>query len=121
MALKAKKMCKTFDHPVITDFSLEVMRGDKIAVIGNNGMGKTTLLKMLAGVYEPDSGSVTRGHQTEVGYFPQNHEDFIDKTEKISCFDWLDIRNPFLLVLKQPKALQNDVLTRYPNQLILQL
>ena len=90
MALKLKKISKSYESlSVIKDFSLEIMRGDKIAVIGNNGAGKSTLLKMLAGVIEPDSGMIERGHQVELGYFPQNHEDFIDKSEKISSFDWL--------------------------------
>ena len=90
LALKVEGISKSFgDLDVIKDFSIEIMRGDKIAVIGNNGAGKTTLLKMLAGVLEPDSGKIERGHQLELGYFPQNHEDFIDKTEKIQAFDWL--------------------------------
>ena len=90
LALKVEGISKSFgDLDVIKDFSIEIMRGDKIAVIGNNGAGKITLLKMLAGVLEPDSGKIERGHQLELGYFPQNHEDFIDKTEKIQAFDWL--------------------------------
>lgn len=90
IALKVEKISKSFgDNHVIKDFSIEIMRGDKIAVIGTNGIGKTTLLKMLAGELEPDSGKIERGHQLELGYFPQNHEDFIDKSEKIQAFDWL--------------------------------
>ena len=90
IALKVKGISKSFgDNHVIKDFSIEIMRGDKIAVIGTNGIGKTTLLKMLAGELEPDSGTIERGHQLELGYFPQNHEDFIDKNEKIQAFEWL--------------------------------
>ena len=90
LVLKVEEISKSFDNiPVIQDFSIEIMRGDKIAVIGNNGVGKTTLLKMLAGKIEPDTGKVERGHQAELGYFPQNHADFIDKSEKIQAFDYL--------------------------------
>lgn len=90
VVFKLKKMGRTFDDlEVIKPISLEIMKGDKIAVIGNNGAGKTTFLKMLAGVLEPSEGIVERGHQVEVGYFPQNHGEFIDKTQNINAFDFL--------------------------------
>ncbi len=90
VALRLENVNKSFgDNHVIKDFSIEVMRGDKIAVIGTNGIGKTTLLKMFAGVLEPDNGTIERGHQVELAYFPQNHEEFIDKSEKVQAFDWL--------------------------------
>ena len=80
---------KSYDHKVIKDFSFEINRGDKIGVIGANGMGKTTLLKLLAGVIQPDCGSITLGNQTEIGYFPQNHTDLVDKTSQQIMVDWL--------------------------------
>jgi ATPase subunit of ABC transporter with duplicated ATPase domains len=90
IALKAEGISKSYgDHQVIQDFSIEIFRGDKVAVIGNNGMGKTTLLKMLAGLLTPDLGKIEEGHQAEIGYFPQNHSEAIDKSEKITAFDWL--------------------------------
>lgn len=90
MVLKADAISKAYgDNQVIKDFSLEIMREDKIAIIGNNGMGKTTLLKMLASVMDPDSGKIEQGHQVDLGYFPQNHSDAINKSEVISSFDWL--------------------------------
>ena len=90
VALKVEGISKAFDgKTVIQDFSIEILRGEKIAVIGNNGIGKTTLLKMLAGELKPDTGLIEKGHQLELGYFPQNHGDFIDKSEKIQAFDWL--------------------------------
>ncbi|MCB1072380.1 MAG: ABC-F family ATP-binding cassette domain-containing protein [Chlamydiales bacterium] len=90
VVFKVEGISKAFDgNQVINNFSIEVMKGDKIAVIGTNGIGKTTLLRMLVGELEPDSGTIERGHQVDLGYFPQNHEDFIDKSEKIEAFDWL--------------------------------
>jgi ATPase subunit of ABC transporter with duplicated ATPase domains len=89
MVLKVKGIKKAYDKLVIPGFSCEIMRGERIGVIGNNGMGKTTLLKMLAGILEPDEGSIERGHQVELGYFPQNHADMIDKSENITAFDWV--------------------------------
>jgi ATPase subunit of ABC transporter with duplicated ATPase domains len=75
--------------PVIKGFTQDIMRGDKIAVIGNNGRGKTTLLKMLAGVLPQDSGKIEVGHQVQIGYFPQNHSEVIDKKSNLTAFEWL--------------------------------
>ena len=92
IVLTAASISKAYDAPVIKNFSLEVLRGDKIGVIGNNGLGKTTLLKMLAGVLAPDKGTVTLGHQTYGAYFPQDHSDAIDKHASTTLFDWLKSR-----------------------------
>lgn len=93
--IKANNLRKSYDGQlVIDDFSLEIHRGDKIGVIGNNGRGKTTLLKMLAGVLEPDHGSVEPGHQVLVSYFPQNHQEIIEKKGSINAFSWLKERRP---------------------------
>ena len=87
---KLESVSKSYDdHPVIKNLSLEIHRGDKIAVIGNNGRGKTTLLKLIAGIIPPDKGTITLGHQVEVGYFPQNHHEIIDKKSSVTAFDWL--------------------------------
>ena len=59
------------DRKLIDKFSLRVMRGDRIGLIGNNGVGKSTLLKILLGQLEPEEGSVKTGPFLEVGYFDQ--------------------------------------------------
>lgn len=94
--LKVDHISKAYDKPVIKKFSLEIHRGDKIGVIGNNGRGKTTLLKMLAGALTPDSGHVELGHQVLISYFAQNHTEMIDKSCKQNAFDWLKVRKPGL-------------------------
>ncbi len=71
---------------------MDVMRGDKIGIIGNNGKGKTTLLKLLAGQLAHDSGRVELGHQVQIGYFPQNHAEVVDKKSSMTAFDWLKKR-----------------------------
>ncbi|MBF8263502.1 MAG: ybiT [Parachlamydiales bacterium] len=88
--VKLDSIGKSYDgQSIFKNFSLEIHRGDKIAVIGNNGRGKTTLLKILAGKLVPDSGTITYGHQIDTGYFPQNHSEVVDKKSTISAFDWL--------------------------------
>jgi ATPase subunit of ABC transporter with duplicated ATPase domains len=90
IVMKVEHISKSYDaHSVIKDFSCEILRGNKIGVIGNNGRGKSTLLKMLAGALAQDSGKVEPGHQVQIGYFPQNHSDIIDKKGKQTIFDWL--------------------------------
>ncbi|MCA1828751.1 MAG: ABC-F family ATP-binding cassette domain-containing protein [Myxococcales bacterium] len=61
------------DKTVYRGLSAQILRGDRIAVIGLNGAGKTTLLKLLAQEIEPDEGRVTLGHNVVVGYFAQHH------------------------------------------------
>jgi ABC transport system ATP-binding/permease protein len=59
------------DKPVIVDFSCVIQRGDKVGLLGPNGCGKTTLLKLLLGELEPDSGKVRRGTKLSIAYFDQ--------------------------------------------------
>lgn len=95
IVLKAENISKAYGpQQVISHFSIEISRGDKIGVIGSNGRGKTTLLKMLAGVLSPDAGKVELGHQAILSYFPQNHADLVDKSGNATAFEWLKERRP---------------------------
>jgi ATPase subunit of ABC transporter with duplicated ATPase domains len=93
IVLKAEDLAKSYDaKQVIDKFSLEVVRGDKIGVIGSNGRGKTTLLRMFAGTLAPDHGTVELGHLAQISYFPQNHSELVNKKEGVNAFDWLKAR-----------------------------
>lgn len=95
IVLKADSISKSYeDKKVIKNFSMEFHRGDRIGIIGSNGRGKTTLLKMLAGVLVPDSGQVELGHQAILSYFPQNHTEFVEKKNTQTSFEWLKERRP---------------------------
>ncbi len=90
IVLKIDHVSKCYEEEaVISNFSYEILRKDRIGVIGNNGRGKTTLLKMMAGVIAQDSGKIEIGHQVQIGYFPQNHSDIINKKEAETVFSWL--------------------------------
>lgn len=72
MVAELTNVSKAFgDKSVVRDFSTRVMRGDHVGVLGPNGCGKTTLLRLLLGELEPDSGSVRRGTRLAVSYFDQ--------------------------------------------------
>lgn len=73
LIIEAKHICKSFGEKVIVnDFSLRVMQGNKIGVIGANGVGKTTLIKLLTGRLAPDAGHVRQAKTTREVYFDQN-------------------------------------------------
>ena len=68
---------------VYRDLSAQVLRGDRIAVIGLNGAGKTTLLKLLAEEMAPDEGTLALGHNVVTGYFAQHHTERLDPSRTV--------------------------------------
>jgi ATP-binding cassette subfamily F protein uup len=72
LVAEMQNVAKRFgDKPVIADFSCVIQRGDKVGLLGPNGCGKTTLLKLLLGELEPDAGTVRRGTKLSIAYFDQ--------------------------------------------------
>jgi len=79
---------KSFDDLIVlNDLDLLVNRGERIAVIGPNGVGKSTLIKILAGILEADKGQIRWGYESDIGYFAQNHKDLISSNTTV--YDWL--------------------------------
>ena len=75
LVLEAKHISKSFGtREIVKDFSLRMMRGNRIGIVGPNGSGKTTLLKLLTEHLAPDSGFVRLGKNLEMAYFDQNRE-----------------------------------------------
>jgi ATPase subunit of ABC transporter with duplicated ATPase domains len=75
------------DVTVCDGFSALVTKGEKIAVIGRSGVGKTTLCRMLVAELKPDAGKITWGHEASRGYLAQDHREGIAKGTNVS--DWL--------------------------------
>jgi ATPase subunit of ABC transporter with duplicated ATPase domains len=87
-AVTLKDLYKGFgEECVLSKLNLQIEAGERVAIIGPNGIGKTTLLQCLAGKYEPDSGEVKWTDSAEVGYFAQDHTaDFADDE---TLTDWM--------------------------------
>ena len=68
---------------VFSGADIEIKRGEKVAFVGRNGEGKTTLMRVIAGELDPASGESKVGHNVSMGYFAQNQEDILDKNETV--------------------------------------
>lgn len=72
--LSISGLSKSFDgNTLFSDISLDIRRGERVALIGNNGTGKTTILKIINGIIAPDKGNVTLGTNVSIGYYDQEH------------------------------------------------
>jgi len=84
----AKGLCKSFDgREILKGVNLDILRGDRVAIIGGNGVGKTTLLRCLIGDLTPEAGAVRWGHGMTWGYYPQNAEDEVAHGQ--TALEWL--------------------------------
>lgn len=84
VVLSAESLSKGFGAtPLYRDTHLTILRGDRVAVIGPNGCGKTTLLRIIAGEVSPDSGRVTLGHGVALAYFAQHHSEMLDTNKTV--------------------------------------
>ena len=91
--LKVRGVGKAYgDNVVLRDVSVDVERGDRIAIIGPNGIGKSTLLKICVDELAADEGTIHWGHETDVGYFPQDHNEALGSLEQtvMACL-WDDL------------------------------
>ena len=89
VAFKATDLTVGYGEKVVFSHAeLEIRRGEKVALVGRNGEGKTTLMRVLTGELEPMSGEARIGHNVSIGYYAQNQEDILDKNDTV--FDTLD-------------------------------
>ena len=85
---------------VIKNMRLTIKPGDKIALIGNNELAKTTLLRLLSGIIEPDSGSIKVGTTVSTSYYPKNYDEYFKSD--LNMIEWL----------KQYSKIQEDTFVR---------
>jgi ATPase subunit of ABC transporter with duplicated ATPase domains len=89
LALEVKSLAKGYDGaPLFSGLDLTVEVGERVAIIGPNGIGKTTLLRSLVGDLTPDSGRVTWSENSRLGYYAQDHA--TDFAEATTLYDWMD-------------------------------
>ena len=84
--IELRHLTKSYnDRVIINDFSYHTIRNERIGIVGENGCGKTTLLKLIMGLEQPDSGSVTIGETVKIGYFSQHIQLFDEEERVIDC------------------------------------
>lgn len=89
LVYKASDLSAGYPQKVVfSGAEIEIKRGEKVALVGRNGEGKTTLMRVIAGELAPLAGESRLGHNVNLGYFAQNQEDILDKTETV--FSTLD-------------------------------
>ena len=86
-ALIVNKMAQAFDEPLFENINFMTEAGEKIAIIGENGIGKTTLLKIIGNLMSPNTGDIKWSEKAKIGYFAQDHTEEFEKD--INVFDWM--------------------------------
>ena len=86
LVLEAERLSFSYqDRPIVRDLSLRIMRGDRIGLVGPNGVGKTTLLKILLGQLEPTRGTIRHGTNLQVVYFDQSRAQLNPEARVVDC------------------------------------
>lgn len=86
-AVRCEKLAVGYDtHVVARDIAFDVPRGAHVAIVGNNGQGKTTLLKSLAGALAPLDGRVAWWHRADIGYYAQHVEAALDPSDRVDAY-----------------------------------
>jgi ATPase subunit of ABC transporter with duplicated ATPase domains len=87
-ALVVENLTKSFDSdPLFKNLNLMVEVGEKVAILGTNGIGKTTLIKTLMGEFTPEQGDIKWSENANIGYYAQDHE--YEFEEDLTVFDWM--------------------------------
>ena len=98
--VKLEKACKAYGPiRLLQDYDFRMDKGDRIAIVGVNGSGKSTFTRLISGTEEPDSGSFSFGHHTQVAFFSQTHADVLNNEQTVlECVEAAADRNTRPLV-----------------------
>lgn len=118
--LRVHALAKHFqEKKLFQQLSFEIKRGEKVAIIGENGIGKSTLIKLLLGHLEADQGNIEWGYETHLSYFSQDHHDLLNNHTTVLA--WLaqyaagiseqTIRKILAQVLFNKEEVQKDILS----------
>jgi ABC transport system ATP-binding/permease protein len=96
LVAELEDVCKAFDgRPIVSDLTMRIARGDRIGLVGPNGIGKSTLLKLILGQMPPDSGRIRLGTQLQVAYFDQMREQLDPESSVAETIspgsDWVEV------------------------------
>jgi ATPase subunit of ABC transporter with duplicated ATPase domains len=89
MVVRVKDLSKNFqEKKLFQQLNFEIKRGEKVAIMGENGIGKSTLIKLLLNTIQSDQGSVEWGYETHISYFSQDHHDLLNQHATVLA--WLE-------------------------------
>lgn len=91
--LKVQQLTKHYGEKlVLNNVSFEIQRGEKVAILGANGLGKSTLIKVVLGLVKHETGQFQWGHETQIGYFSQDHHDELNQS--MTALEWMNEQLP---------------------------
>src|SRR6185436_20052153 len=94
LVFEAKNVTKKYgEKTILSNISFQILRGDRVAFVGRNGEGKTTMLKMLVGEEPPTSGELIIGHNAKIGFYAQHQADRL--SGEATVFDTIDKIAPY--------------------------
>lgn len=109
--IKIKNISKSYDNlKLIEDFTYTVLRNDRVGILGANGIGKSTLLKMISGKIEPDSGSIEIGETVRLGVFDQENDN-LDKNQR--AIDYIKEGGEFVTTADGTKIFASQMMENF--------
>ncbi|MEI6187791.1 MAG: ABC-F family ATP-binding cassette domain-containing protein [Alphaproteobacteria bacterium] len=88
VVIKVEDVAKSFgEKKVLNKVGFTILKGEKVVIVGPNGIGKSTLLKIILGKLAADQGNYEWGYEAQISYFAQDHHDLLN--ESMTAFDWL--------------------------------
>ena len=98
------------DKKIIENFSYNLLRNDRIGIIGNNGLGKSTLLNLIAGKLEPTTGNIKIGQTVKIGYFSQ---ETIDMDERLRAIEYIKETAHFITLADGTKLSASQLMEKF--------